>query len=119
MSPSNPSEMFGFFPDKVFPEEVDNIKDYMRGAFTTNVNGFSDDQERQPFPNIEDDPNISNYENQNQSQNETSRLLKERNQNRQQLFKASEEEQINKSQINKIQEDSEQNKNPNRSQKSK
>jgi hypothetical protein len=30
-----------FFPDKVFPEEVDNIKEYMKDTFTTNVNGFS------------------------------------------------------------------------------
>lgn len=31
----------GFYPDKVFPEEVDNIKEFMRDTFTTNVNAFS------------------------------------------------------------------------------
>jgi hypothetical protein len=31
----------GFYPDKVFPEEVDNIKDFMRDTFTTNVNAYS------------------------------------------------------------------------------
>lgn len=31
----------GFFPDKVFPEEVDNIKEYMRDTFTTNINAYS------------------------------------------------------------------------------
>jgi hypothetical protein len=39
----NPSGLFGFYSDKVFPEEVDNIKDFMRGAFTTNVGGFVDE----------------------------------------------------------------------------
>ena len=31
----------GFYPDKVFPEEVDNIKEFMRDTFTTNVNAYS------------------------------------------------------------------------------
>jgi hypothetical protein len=31
----------GFYPDKVFPEEVDNIKDFMHDTFTTNINGYS------------------------------------------------------------------------------
>lgn len=31
----------GFYPDKVFPEEVDNIKDFMHDTFTTNMNAFS------------------------------------------------------------------------------
>lgn len=31
-----------FFNEKIFPEEVDNIKSYMTDTFTTNVNGFSD-----------------------------------------------------------------------------
>ena len=35
--------MFGYFPEKVFPEEVENIKEYMSGAFTTNVNGYVDE----------------------------------------------------------------------------
>jgi hypothetical protein len=38
----NPNQdMFGFYPDKVFPEEVDNIKDYMRDNFSTNMNPYS------------------------------------------------------------------------------
>jgi len=42
MGSMNPNEgMFGFYPDKVFPEEVDNIKDYMRDNFSTNVNSYS------------------------------------------------------------------------------
>lgn len=42
MGSMNPSEgMFAFYPDKVFPEEVDNIKDYMRDNFSTNVNPYS------------------------------------------------------------------------------
>lgn len=35
--------MFGYYSDKVFPEEVDNIKEYMRDNFSTNVNGFTDE----------------------------------------------------------------------------
>jgi hypothetical protein len=36
----NPSPTFGFYSDKVFPEEVDSIKDFMNDAFSTNVNGY-------------------------------------------------------------------------------
>lgn len=32
-----------YFNEKIFPEEVDNIKSYMTDTFTTNINGFSDD----------------------------------------------------------------------------
>jgi hypothetical protein len=42
MNPSVNGDMFGFYPDKVFPEEVDNIKDYMRDNFTTNMNATFD-----------------------------------------------------------------------------
>lgn len=31
----------GFYSDKVFPEEVDNIKEFMHDTFTTNINAFS------------------------------------------------------------------------------
>lgn len=31
----------GFDPDKVFPEEVDNIKNFMHETFSTNLNAFS------------------------------------------------------------------------------
>lgn len=37
----NPNNMmFGMYPDKVFPEEVDNIKEFMSDTFSTNVNGY-------------------------------------------------------------------------------
>jgi len=32
---------YGFLSDKVFPEEVDNIKDFMGDTFTTNINAYS------------------------------------------------------------------------------
>lgn len=38
---SNQPGQFSFYQDKVFPEEVENIKEYMRDNFTTNVNGYS------------------------------------------------------------------------------
>jgi hypothetical protein len=49
---SHPPGIMGFYPDKVFPEEVDNIKEYMRGSFTTNVNGFVDENGN-PFSRME------------------------------------------------------------------
>jgi hypothetical protein len=45
-SSSNP-DLFGY-PDKVFPEEVENIKDFMRDAFTTNLNGYTDEDGNTP-----------------------------------------------------------------------
>ena len=38
--PNNLSGM-DIFSEKIFPEEVDNIKSYMTETFTTNVNGYS------------------------------------------------------------------------------
>lgn len=32
-------ENMGFYDDKIFPNEVENIKDYMDDTFTTNLNG--------------------------------------------------------------------------------
>lgn len=66
-----PSEVtFNYFPDKVFPEEVDNIKDFMTDAFSTNVNGFvtnmEDNYERESVGKINVKP-MSNYENLNGS----------------------------------------------------
>lgn len=44
MNPAaNPPGLFGMFPDKVFPEEVENIKEFMKDTYTTNVNGFTDE----------------------------------------------------------------------------
>jgi len=38
-----------FLNEKIFPEEVDTIKSYMTDAFTTNLNGFSDNLSRNSF----------------------------------------------------------------------
>jgi len=35
------AQLMGFDPDKVFPEEVDNIKNFMHETFSTNLNAFS------------------------------------------------------------------------------
>jgi hypothetical protein len=44
MNPNtNPPGLFGMFPDKVFPEEVENIKEFMKDTYTTNINGFVDE----------------------------------------------------------------------------
>jgi hypothetical protein len=44
MNPNaNPPGLFGMFPDKVFPEEVDNIKEFMKDTYTTNINGLVDE----------------------------------------------------------------------------
>jgi hypothetical protein len=34
---------FDYFNNNIFPEEVDDIKNFMTNTFTTNVNGFTDD----------------------------------------------------------------------------
>lgn len=39
--PTNLPE-FNYSMDKIFPEEVDNIKSYMKDIFTTNINGFTE-----------------------------------------------------------------------------
>ncbi len=48
----NTPGLYGYYPDKVFPEEVDNIKEYMGGVFSTNVNNRFIDSERNLRPRI-------------------------------------------------------------------
>lgn len=54
-------------PDKIFPVEVENIKDFMHDTFTTNVNGFSLselDKLKKDYSSISD--RISNFYSQGQ-----------------------------------------------------
>lgn len=53
MSMTGNEQRMDFFNEKVFPEEVDNIKSYMTDTFTTNVNGFTDRLELNSFENDE------------------------------------------------------------------
>ena len=62
MNPNaNPPGLFGMFPDKVFPEEVENIKEFMKDTFTTNVNGFIDENGFNLNRDFEND-NLSNLQ---------------------------------------------------------
>ncbi len=50
----------GFYPDKVFPEEVDNIKEFMRDTFSTNINAYSLSSANKQ---LKEDISTSNYDN--------------------------------------------------------
>ena len=39
--PGSSPENLSFYSDKIFPVEVENIKEYMDDTFTTNLNGFN------------------------------------------------------------------------------
>ena len=48
---SLPYGPLAFYPDKVFPQEVEDIKDFMRETFTTDVNGFTDKLDHSSYNN--------------------------------------------------------------------